>query len=147
MDGKKDVNFSLVYRSQSLGQRPWTHLPTKCVNQEKNSVMVGDFNLPAIKWDNGTATGVCAAQLVKVCQEAGVEQLMNFLTQVGGNILDLLFTNIPDRVTEVRGVGRFGKNEHTMIQSSLSVERKCVRTEEIVTNWNKADWTLQWTGM
>jgi hypothetical protein len=116
-------------------------LADKVRKSGKNSVMVGDFNLPAIKWDNGTATGVCAAQLVEVCQEAGVEQLMNFLTQVGGNILDLVFTNIPDRVTEVR------KNEHTMIQFSLSVERKCVRTEEMVKNWNKADWTGMGRGL
>jgi hypothetical protein len=67
--------------------------------------MVGDFNLPTIDWDSGTATGARTAQVVEAFEEAGMKQLVNFPTQVRGNIPDLVLTKIPDRVTEVRGVG------------------------------------------
>jgi hypothetical protein len=42
---------------------------------------------------------------MEACKEAGMEQLVNFPTQIRGNILDLVLTNIPDGVTEVRSVG------------------------------------------
>ncbi len=89
---------------------------------EKSSVIVGDFNLPGIDWDSGTAAGGRAEGFLEACKDAGLEQLVTFPTQVRGNILDLLLTNIPDRVSEVKDAGRLGKSDRTMILFSVTVD-------------------------
>ncbi len=88
---------------------------------DENSVIVGDFNLPGIDWERGTATGRRWTQFLEACEDAGLEQLVTFQTQVRGNILDLLLTNIPDRVSDVKAIGRLGKSDHTMVSFNVSI--------------------------
>ncbi len=49
-----------------------------------------------------------------------LEQFVDFPTQVRGSTLDLILTNIPDIVVEVKEVGRKGENDHVMIQWVLT---------------------------
>jgi hypothetical protein len=62
---------------------------------EKRSVIIGDFNLPEIDWEKCTARGRTAV-LLEAVEVSFMEQLVNFPTQVKGNTLDLILTNIPD---------------------------------------------------
>ena len=48
-------------------------------------------------------------------------QMVDFSTQVRGNILDLVITNMPERVLEVREEGRLGESDHVMIVSEMAV--------------------------
>ncbi len=50
-----------------------------------------------------------------------MQQLVDFGTHIKGNILDLLVTNIPERVEELFDAGRLGKSDHVMIVTKLSV--------------------------
>ncbi len=69
-----------------------------------NEVYIGDFNLPGVDWANG-GRGREAA-FVDAMQSKLMHQLIDFPTHVRGNILDLLITNIPERVKEVYDDGR-----------------------------------------
>jgi hypothetical protein len=104
------------------------------------SVMVGDFNLPGINWMEHTATGLKQVQFLDACEETSTEQLVTFPTQVKGDTLDLVLTNIPHRVLDVEDLGRLGTSDHSMIQLQLSVSKKGTKTVEMVPNWFKADW-------
>ena len=44
-----------------------------------------------------------------------MEQMMNLSTQVKGNCLDLVLTNIPERISDVTEVGRLGRSDVEMI--------------------------------
>ncbi len=99
---------------------------------DKNSVLLGDFNLPGIDWTAGTEVGGRERQFQQAFEEAGLDQFVNFPTQVRGNTLDLILTNVPDRVVEVKEVGRLGKSDHVMIRASIDISRKGVRTTEMV---------------
>jgi hypothetical protein len=59
---------------------------------------------------------------------------------VRGNVLDLLLTNVPDKIGEVKDVGRLGKRDHSMIQASIAINREESKTTERVPNWGRADW-------
>ena len=48
-----------------------------------------------------------------------LEQLVKFPTHLKGNILDLVLTNIPERVTEVEEVGRLGSSDHMAILTEV----------------------------
>ena len=96
--------------------------------------IVGDFNYPEIDWDLGNTSG-----------DAGTtgQDLMefldrNFLTQVvnqptrEGNTLDLVFTNVPRYVTEVR-VYPTPLSHHNLVEIQLGfnmISRKGNETGE-----------------
>ena len=64
---------------------------------DKNSIFIGDFNLPSINWDNGTGRGR-ETEFLEAVQDSMMEQMVDFPTHIKGNTLDLLVTNIPERV-------------------------------------------------
>jgi hypothetical protein len=68
-----------------------------------------------------------------------MEQLVDFATQVRGNTLDLVLTNIPERVLEVREEGRLGSSDHDMIGVKISCGSVKEKVKEIL-NWRRADW-------
>ncbi len=76
---------------------------------------------------------------MQACEEAELVQMVDFPTQVRGNVLDLLLTNVPDKIVEVKDVGRLGKRDHSMIQASIAINRKESKTTERVPNWGRAD--------
>jgi Endonuclease-reverse transcriptase len=70
------------------------------VNQAgKNTVLIGDFNLPGVDW----STGQCKPKERRVVDAVGEKlmvQMVDFATHIKGNILDLVVTNMPEWVLE-----------------------------------------------
>jgi hypothetical protein len=50
--------------------------------------------------------------------EALLEQIVDLLTHIKGNCLDLILTNMRERLYDVTDVGRLGSSDHVMISSS-----------------------------
>ena len=135
-----DVTFNLVYRSPNAPIDSIAELSNLVKTAEKNSIFLGDFNLPGINWEVGTSRGREAAFLTAV-QDACMEQLIDFPTQVKGNILDLLVTNIPERVGEVFENGRLSTSDHVIIMASVGMGEAMGEDDgDTVKNWRKADW-------
>jgi hypothetical protein len=107
-------------------------------NAEKKSVFFGDFNLPTIDWEAGVARGR-AEELLEAVQDKSMEQLVDFPTQVKGNTLDLVITNIPERVSEVFEAGRLGKSDHSIIITRVSIGVS-LEDEKSLPDWRRADW-------
>jgi hypothetical protein len=68
-----------------------------------------------------------------------MEQMVNFSTQVKGNCLDLVITNIPERVSEVLEAGRLGRSDHDMLCITLEMENRTDGPVKQTTNWRRAD--------
>jgi hypothetical protein len=66
----------------------------------KNSIIIGDFNLPDISWETGEASGR-AREFVEATDDALLVQMVEFPIHVKGNCLDLVLTNIPERIEDV----------------------------------------------
>jgi hypothetical protein len=81
---------------------------------KKNAILVGDFNLPEIDWEMGTGSARTAPFLEAV-DDVMLTQMVDFSTQVKGNCLDLVLTNIPERIVDIEEAGRLGKSDHDMI--------------------------------
>ena len=131
--------FYLIYRPPSSGQENFDLLCELVDNAEKNSIMVGDFNLPNIDWSSGEARGR-EAKFVTVLQDNYMEQLVDFKTHIKGNCLDLLITNIPGKVKEVCEMGRLGKSDHIIMQISLALAEQRESEPVVTKNWKRADW-------
>ncbi len=133
-----DITVYLLYRPPSAPADSITELTEMVKKAERRSVIIGDFNLPEMDWDKGTARGRTAG-LLEAVEDSFMDQLMNFPTQVKGNTLDLILTNIPDMFDEVSEQGRLGKSDHVMIFSKISGGG----TEEDLKStpyWRRADW-------
>jgi Endonuclease-reverse transcriptase len=88
---------------------------------EKNCVIVGNFNVPDIDWDGGTAGGR-AKELLEAADDRLLEQLVSFPTHVRGNVMDLIFTDIPERMGEVSDEGRLGSSDHVMLTWTIVIK-------------------------
>jgi hypothetical protein len=53
--------------------------------------------------------------VLEAATAAGLHQLVDFPTYTRGNVLDLLLTNIPERICEVRDAGRINRSDHVAI--------------------------------
>jgi hypothetical protein len=67
-------------------------------------------------------------------------QMVDFPTHTKGNILDLVITNMPERILEVREEGRLGKSDHSILVVEVSVGRGEEKKEEVKYDWRGADW-------
>ena len=67
-------------------------------------VVCGDFNLPHIDWATGTATtsNDIHNHFTKIVRDNYLWQLVTFPTRIN-NILDLILTNVPDKIASLEG--------------------------------------------
>jgi len=128
----------LIYRPPAHSQPNKDLLLQVFDNAKKNSIFIGDFNLPRIDWQEGVASG-SDYEILKMLTEKGFEQLVTTETHVKGNILDLVITNCPEEVMEVRTEGRLGRSDHEMLWVEIEgVTEKL--TQHALPDWRGADW-------
>jgi hypothetical protein len=135
----RDVTCYLVYRPPNGSVANMTKLAELIGRAEKNSLLIGDFNLPGVDW----TTGYCRAnerQIVDVMEDKFMAQMVDFPTHTKGNILDLVITNMPERILEVREEGRLGKSDHSILVVEVSVGKGEEKKEEVKYDWRGADW-------
>ena len=103
-------------------------------------MFVGDFNLPGINWEAGSARGGDEA-LLEMMQDRGFVQMVDFPTHTKGNLLDLVVTNIPGKVSNICDMGRLGTSDHVIIQFDLALGAGPRMGKKMVTDWKRAGWT------
>ena len=97
-----DVTFNLVYRPPSAPSESVAELANIISEAKKNEVFIGDFNLPGLDWGGGGGNGRGRDTIfVEAVENAFMQQLVDFPTHIKGNTLDLVITNIPERIEEV----------------------------------------------
>jgi len=105
---------------------------------KKDSVLIGDFNLPEVDWQTGE-TGRRSRDFVDAVDDDLLTQLVDFPTHIKGNCLDLVLTNIPERVVEIMDTGRLGSSDHVMLTLLVQVGQIPQPTKRVL-NWRRADW-------
>jgi Endonuclease-reverse transcriptase len=101
--------------------------------------MVGDFNLPDIDWEEGTAKSRADMELLEAAHAANMDQMTSFPTHVRGNRLDLILTNVPEKIRHVEDAGRLGRSDHSIISFEI-VTKVTPEPAKTVKNWRRADW-------
>ena len=135
-----DVTFNLVYRPPSAAAESVAELAKLLSESKRNEVFLGDFNLPTIDWVNGGGGRGREAVFAEAVEGAFMQQLVDFRTHIKGNILDLVVTNIPERVEELYDAGRLGKSDHVMLMVKISVGGEEEERQPLGKDWRRADW-------
>jgi len=134
-----DITVYLVYRSPNAPIEEMKGLVELVQSAGKNSILIGDFNLPEVDWSTGETTRR-SKDLVDAVEDALMIQLVDFPTHVRGNCLDLVLTNMPERVSEVSDLGRLGSSDHVMLGIQVQTGHYHP-APKLVKNWRKADWS------
>ncbi len=134
-----DVTIYLVYRSPSSPLEAIVELENLVKSLSRNSILIGDFNMPDIDWEAWTGARKSVGFLDAV-EDALLEQMVNFPTHIKGNCLDLVLTNIPERIINVEEMGRLGASDHEMILVSVAMQGGREESEKSGLNWRKANW-------
>ena len=86
-------------------------------------LFVGDFNAHHREWLNSVSPTDChGRRAVDFSTEAGCDQLIQRPTHRSGNILDLIFTDVPGVVSSNVGAP-IGTSDHTFISATINTEQ------------------------
>lgn len=109
--------------------------------RSKNLILTGDFNLPAINWDDiNYGTSSSAGTLLDIMVSLGLEQMVRNPTR-GSSILDLLFTT--KFFTGATITVETGISDHRLISFVWDMYGQCksvtTPVESVVRDFNRAD--------
>jgi hypothetical protein len=97
--------------------KQWRHLKE---NRNLNSVFEKADRLQKQKCTGRRFHEIAPITLLLIhVEDSMMEQMVNFSTQVKGNCLDFVITNIPERVSEVSEAGRLGRSDRDMLCITL----------------------------
>ena len=109
-----------------------------------NVILCGDFILPNINWDNISCTTPSSDgnRLCEIVLDHSLQQLVKEPTR-GGNILDLLLTNVEERVNKVTVVDGLPGGDHDAVNFTVDVSvPKISKSKRRVYNFKKANFDM-----
>ena len=133
------INLVLVYRPPSSGKENIQKLCQMLRNLPRNSIVIGDINLPHIDWSGGGAADAQGRELYNTVLQESLAQLILFPTHDKGNVLDLLITNMANNIISVYDDGKLGKSDHCILMTEIAIQKVRSRGPKKATNWTKAD--------
>jgi hypothetical protein len=105
------------------------------------SVILGDFNLPKVNWDNPARTPQTQQMFNELVMDKFWEQHVKKSTHIAGNILDLVlsFTDLIKNRIDVCPELKLPKVDHFPLRFSINMSRLSPTTVEAVYDFSKAD--------
>jgi len=98
-----------------------THCITTHTGKNKNHIIVGDLNLPQIKWNSHCCPiDHIDKKIFDFVLTYGYSQLVNFPTR-GNNILDVILTDDDSIVTTVKSCPPVGYSDHIAIEFTMTL--------------------------
>ena len=140
-----DLYIGVCYRSsntaivESDNNQNLLELITEVGN--KHILLMGDFNVPNIDWVNHTPTPVAdgyTKSFVKAVEESFLTQHVTVPTREN-SVLDLIFSNEPDLVSNVDAIGNLDNSDHTMLLFKLHLEYESVDNRGVRRDYNRGD--------
>ena len=113
-------------------------------NKIGQHLLIGDMNLNQVRWPEGETNCSLQNNFVEfLVRDLGHTQMINEATHRAGNTLDLLFTNIPDKIKNITILDRDEACLSDHFGISLNIEFPVMRKKgpkKKVYNYNKANW-------
>ena len=151
--GEDDLNLQVVYRSPNSSDLNNKNLLNHISNLSQNTIVIGDFNCPEINWNTFTVNAPedsISQGLLNVSQDKFLEQYVNFPTNftpqknetITQTCIDLILTDNPDLVANVKSAGHLAKSKHAIIEAEFMIPTSKNETTELVPDFGKADFEV-----
>ena len=95
------VEVHVVYRSPNASIEDNHALNSFLENRKPNSKITGDFNYPGVDWNAGHSNDPQETKFLDTTISEGLTQVIETATHEKGNCLDLVLTNIPNRIDNI----------------------------------------------
>ena len=98
------VIVSVVYVPPSVGDSSFSSLLSylsTLFSSDEHVIVVGDFNCPDLQWSTLSSTSPLSSALCEFVFDNNIYQAVEFPTHKMGNVLDLVFTNSVDLISNV----------------------------------------------
>ena len=132
------LNIILFYRSPNSDAENTERLVSLLNRFKKNSIFIGDLNLPRIEWNQGLSDSK-GRSVLECTDNNGQTQLITFPTHIGGNILDVVLTDRPELCYDIYSAGNIGNSDHVVICLELLVHNKCENENVLIRDWHNCD--------
>ena len=101
-------------------------------------MIVGDFNLPNVDWATNCQMYTIFTKAIK---DHFLWHLIDFPTS-NDNLLDLLLTNIPDKISNIKGFQEILNSDHQLIEFSVDLRIKSQQPhiKQRLQNFKKGNW-------
>ena len=152
---KNPLNFTLVYRSPNSSVENNFKLARVMENSKKNSFFIGDVNYPRLKNLFPDCESPCndinkddiafAARsksgqlLVNAAENSFNTQIVDFPTHIKGNLLDVVYTDIPGSVISCEDIGNLSNSDHSIIKLVIDFAPKSTASSELIRDWRRGD--------
>ena len=103
-----------------------------------NSILIGDINLPGIKWRNNVSDSK-GRKFFETVKNTNAKQLVDKPTHKAGEILDLVITKNEDIILDVEVIDNLSKGDHNMIVIEVIANSTKSTTTEKIFDWYRAD--------
>jgi len=107
--------------------------------QNRNMLLMGDFNYPDIDWSSGQSGSLCSQQFVSGIEDGFLTQHVHGPTR-GNACLDLVITKDPDIVEDITVLDTFHNSDHNIILWNTIFEAGAAQADRQTFDYNKADY-------
>ena len=136
----RPLYITLVYRSPNSSETNTLKLAELIESSEKNCLIIGDFNLPNISFEEQTSDAK-GRSVLESTSTRFLHNLIQFPTHLRGNMLDLALADFDamNSVFNVENIGNLGNSDHALIKIELDMSPVFNASSELVRNWRKGD--------
>lgn len=132
------LNFVCFYRSPNSSPAN-NELLCELVNKDRrNTFIIGDLNYPNADWETGIGDNK-SQPFLDAINNKFLTQCIDFPTHSKGNILDVIITDVPNKIINVEDIGRIGNSDHVMILCDILCDKTIPTSTQKVPDWRKAD--------
>lgn len=137
--------ITLVYRSPNCDRSSFHNAliyVSDVLKEDADSVVLGDFNFPTIKWTTTTLQSLygSAREFHQFCVRNSLDQLVVFPTH-NLNILDLVLTNNANIVQDLKVLIPFSTSDHRTVSFTLVSCHAKPNTRSVYRDYKNADYT------
>ena len=138
-NSRKKIILGAIYRSPKLSRADSRYLWEEIRKATDNnpSIVVGDFNLPRIDWDNQIGDAE-SEEFLDVVQDNFLHQYIREPTR-GSNILDLVLSNTDNIISDVEIGGQLGNTDHDEIRFKFNWNEHSSENKTSVPNFRLGD--------
>ena len=137
---KRPLNVTLIYRSPNSKPENTLELAKIIECSIKNSMIIGDFNLPNTNFFDGS-TDAKGRRILEAATNSFLKNVVNFSSHELGNFLDCALADqeAANSIFNVENIGNLANSDHTLIKIEIDTSLKFNHSSQMVRNWRKGD--------
>ena len=144
---KRPLNFCLFYRSPRSPIENNVELEKLFASRKRNTFVIGDINMPNLHRPisaNGESDVAplrpFERQFANAADATLLANIVDFPTNSkAGNVLDVIYTDIPESVISCDDIGNLANSDHSIIKLVIDFCPNYNSTSEMIRDWKRGD--------